>query len=154
MIYRTIVFRHRKCFGGYRIHIGSLKGFRAPPAKDMGLMGQEEKHTSHKGLVRPHMVRPKWRKEKGRRKGNRGNMIPPSFPLSPLSFPPPEIRKGGGRIGGGPQVGFLLLGAPQGCSPPSPTYIYMGRGRLEYTPKIVSRVRRPPPQFTPLVIFT
>ena len=51
------------------------------------------------------------------------------FPL-PSPFPPPEIRKGGGRIGGGPQVGFLLLGVPHGCSPSPPTYIYVGMGRL------------------------
>ena len=40
------------------------------------------------------------------------------------------------------------------CSPPPPTYIYVGRGCLEHTTNIVSRVRRPPPQFTPPVIFT
>ena len=47
MIYGIIVFGLRERFG---IH---QKGFRTPPAKDMGLMGQEGKRTSHKGLVRP-----------------------------------------------------------------------------------------------------
>ena len=44
------------------------KGFRAPPAKDMGLMGQEGKRTSHKGLVRP----PIWSGLRRRRKGEKG----------------------------------------------------------------------------------
>ena len=48
-----MVFGHRKCSGGYRVHIGSLEGVLGTPAKDMGLMGQEGKRTSHKGLVRP-----------------------------------------------------------------------------------------------------
>ena len=135
-----IVFGHRKCSGGtYRV---TGRGSGHPPAKIWALLGQGRDRPAPSGLVHPHMSRPMWRKEKGRRKGNRGNMIPPSFPLCPLSFPPPEVRKGGGRIGGGPQVGFLLLGAPQGFSPPPPTYIYMGRGRLEHTTNIVSRVRR------------
>ena len=33
LIYRVIVFGHRKCFGGYRVLIGSLKEFRASPSK-------------------------------------------------------------------------------------------------------------------------
>ena len=39
--------------GGTGYLSGHRKGFRAPPAKDMGLMCQEGKRTSHKGLVRP-----------------------------------------------------------------------------------------------------
>jgi len=61
----------------------------------MGLMGQEGKHTSHKGLVRPPYGPSKVEKERGRRKGKKGNRIPPSFHLSPLSFPLLHIRKGG-----------------------------------------------------------
>ena len=49
---------------------GHRKGFRAPPTKDMGLMGQERKHTSHKELVGPHMVRPKEEKEREKGKVN------------------------------------------------------------------------------------
>ena len=90
--------------------------------------------------------------------------------LAPLSFPfSREKGKGGatssflllvpkqgkgGRIGLEAQVGFLLLGAPHGSSPPHPTYIYVGRGRLEHTTTSVSRVRRSPPQITPSVIFS
>ena len=55
------------------------KGFPAPPAKDMGLMGQEGKLTSHKGLVHPPYGPAKVEKERGRRKGKKGNRIPPSF---------------------------------------------------------------------------
>ena len=62
--------------------------------------------------------------------------------------------EGGMPNWGGSQVGFLLLGAPPCCSPPSPTYIYIGRGRLEHKTSSVSRVRRPPPQNTPSVIFS
>ena len=36
---------------------GHRKGFRAPPTKDMGLMGQEGKHTSHKGAGAPPYVK-------------------------------------------------------------------------------------------------
>ena len=104
------------------------KGFRAPPAKIWALLGQGRDRPAPSGLVRPHMGRSKWRKEKGRRKGNRGNRIPPSFPLSPLSFPPPEIRKGGGRIGGGPQVGFLYLGRPMAVPLPLPPIYICGEG--------------------------
>ena len=45
--------------------LGHRKGFLAPPAKDMGLMGQEGKHTSHKGLVRPPYGPAKVEKERG-----------------------------------------------------------------------------------------
>ena len=74
---------------------------------------------------------------------------------APLFPPPPSgKRKGGGRLGLGAQVGFLLLGVPQGCRSPPLTYKYVGRGHLEHTPTIVSRVRCPPPQFMPPVIFS
>ena len=52
-MYRTIVFGHQKCFGGTGYLLGHEKGFQAPPAKDMGLIGQEGKRTSYQGLVRP-----------------------------------------------------------------------------------------------------
>ena len=71
MIYRTMVFRHRKCFGMHRVLIRSPEGFRAPPAKDMGLMGQEGKRTSHKGAGAPPYRLAKLEKERGRRKGKR-----------------------------------------------------------------------------------
>ena len=61
---------------------------------------------------------------------------------------------GGEAAKGAALVGGILLGTPQGSSPPPPTYIYMGRWRLEQTPTIVSRVRCPPPQFTPPVILS
>ena len=67
-IYRTIVFGHQKCFGVTRYLSGHRKGFRAPPTKDMGLMGQEGKHTSHKGLVRSHMGLPNRRRKGGKGK--------------------------------------------------------------------------------------
>ena len=45
MIYRTMVFGHRKCFGGYRVHIGSPEGVPGTPAKRYGPYGpREETH--------------------------------------------------------------------------------------------------------------
>ena len=55
LIYRTIVFRHRKCSGGTGYVSGHRKGFRAPPAKIWALLGQERDIPAHKGLVRPHI---------------------------------------------------------------------------------------------------
>ena len=58
--------------GGIGYISGHRKGFRAPPTKDMGLMGQEGKHTSHKGLVRPPYG-PKQRIRKEGRENERGD---------------------------------------------------------------------------------
>ena len=78
------------------IHIGSLKGFRAPPAKDMGLMGQEGKCTSHEGLVRPPYGPAKEEKERGEGKGKSGIGFPlPSLPPPPSFLPPPTNMAGG-----------------------------------------------------------
>ena len=54
--------------GGNGYLLGHRKGLREPLAKDMGLMDQEGKRTSHKGLVLPHMSRPKEEKERGKGK--------------------------------------------------------------------------------------
>ena len=58
-----------------------------------------------------------------------------------------------GSSHGAPQVGFLLLGAPHGFSPPPRTYIYVGRGRLEHITTIVSRVRPPSIVYTPVIVL-
>ena len=41
IIYRTMVFGHRKCFGTYREGIGSPEGVPGIPGNYMALMGQE-----------------------------------------------------------------------------------------------------------------
>ena len=38
-IYMTIVFGHRKCFRGYRVHIGSPEGVPGTPDKRYGPYG-------------------------------------------------------------------------------------------------------------------
>ena len=54
LIYRTMVFGHRKCFGWYQVLIGSPKWVPGSPGRFLGLMGQNGKSTSaHKGMVRP-----------------------------------------------------------------------------------------------------
>ena len=50
--------------------------------------------------------------------------------------------EGGGRVGGGAQVGLLLLGVPLAAPLPLPP-LYMWGAPLEHTPLIPSRVRRP-----------
>ena len=39
LIYRTIIFGDRKCFGVYQVFIGVLEGLPEPPGKHMGHMG-------------------------------------------------------------------------------------------------------------------
>ena len=74
MIYRTMVFGHRKCH---------RKGFRAPQAKDMGLMGQEGKHTGHKGASVPPPI---WGGQIGEGKGKEERKKGIGFPLPNLPF--------------------------------------------------------------------
>ena len=64
-----IVFEHRKCFGGYRVLIGSPEGVPDSPGRYLGLMGQKGNSTlAHKGLVRPYSGRP-YEEEKERGEG-------------------------------------------------------------------------------------
>ena len=90
--------RTPEVFRGYRVHIGSPEGVPGiPPATTWALMGEEGDRPAPKGQVHPsHMGWPNWSRkgEGGKEKGNR---IPPSFPLSPLSFPPPNRNTKGGR---------------------------------------------------------
>ena len=80
----------------------------------------------------------------GRRKGEDSATPFPSPPPSP-SFHLRCIWKGEGRLGGGTQVGLLLLGAPLASPLPLPP-IYIGGGApLEHTTLIPSHVRRPHP---------
>ena len=53
LIYRTMVFGHRKCSGGYQVLIGSPERVSGTPGKDMGLMGQVREHTSPQGAGAP-----------------------------------------------------------------------------------------------------
>ena len=122
MIYRTIVFGHWKCSGGYRVHIGSPEGVPGTPGKRYGPYGPRgETHQPQRGWCTPQMGWPNWSRkgEGGKEKGNR---IPPS----PSSLPTPNRnRKGGEAELGGTQVGFLLLGVPSWLPLlPSNLYIY------------------------------
>ena len=123
-----MVFGHRKCSGGYRVYIGSLEGVPDTPAKDIGLMGQEGKRTSHKGLVCPPYGPAKVEKERGRRKGKKGNRIPPSFPLHPLSFPFRYIWQGGARLGRSPSRIRSYLGRLLASPLPLPPIYMWERG--------------------------
>src|SRR5215216_401208 len=135
-----MIFGHRKCSGGTGYLSGHQKGFRAPPAKDMGLMGQEGKHTSHKGAGAP----PIWASQIGEGKGKEKRKKGIGFPLPPLSFLLRiGIGKGRGRIGRRPSRIPPTWGAPLAASPPLQP-IYMRGAPLEHTPTILSRVQRPP----------
>ena len=54
LIYRTMVFGHRKCFGMHRVLIGSLEGVPSTPGKRYGPYGPKGENTpATKGLVLP-----------------------------------------------------------------------------------------------------
>ena len=65
----------------------------------MGLMGQEGKHTSHKGLVRPPYGPNQEEKERGEGKGKGGFGLPLPSLLPPFSFPLLQIWLGGAAHG-------------------------------------------------------
>ena len=67
--------------GTYRV---TGRGSGQPPASYMGLMGQEGKHTSHKGAGAP----PIWASQIGERKGKKERKKGIGFPLPPLPFLP------------------------------------------------------------------
>ena len=139
-----IVFGHRKCSGGTGYVSGHRKGFRATPGKLYGPNGPRVGQTSPKrGWCAPY--RPNRRRRKGREGRRKGEDSASPFPSPPpsLSFPLRWIWKGGGRLGGGAQVGLLLLGAPLAAPLPLPPIYICGGAPLEHTRLIPSRVRRP-----------
>ena len=88
-------------------------------------MGQEGKHTSHKGARAP----PIWAGQIGEGKGKEEWKKGIGFPLPPLPFLLRiGIGKGEAELGG-PHVGFLLLGAPPWLPLLPPSYIYEGGHR-------------------------
>ena len=106
-------------------------------------MGQERDRPAPKGAGEPPIGRIGGEGKEGKGEG-KGRIRPPPFLPLPLSFLPPDGYGRGGRLGGGAQVGLLLLGAPLGAPLPLPP-IYMWGAPLEHTALIPSRVRRPPP---------
>ena len=119
LIYRTIVFGHRKCSRGYQVHIGSSEGVLGTPGKDMGLMGQEGKRSSQQGLLPPPYGPNQRRKERGeeRRKGR--DSATPFLPSS-LLLPSPSLPQVVNLVGIGFLVGILLGACPTGASRPPP----------------------------------
>ena len=53
LIYRTIVFGHRKCFGGYRVLIGSPEGVPGTPDKRYGPYGPRGETHQPQGASAP-----------------------------------------------------------------------------------------------------
>ena len=49
-----MVLRHRKCFGGCWVLIGSLEGVSGTPSNPMGHMGLVKEHTSPQGAGAPY----------------------------------------------------------------------------------------------------
>jgi hypothetical protein len=124
LIYRTIVFGHRKGFGSTGYFIGVPEGVPGGHRQAVGLMGQRgEAHQPTRGLVR--LSTPCPRTKEG---GKEGGGAPKAG--TPLSFPP--IHKYGrgdsaraGALGQAPAT-WGALGA---ASPPPSTYIYERRER-------------------------
>ena len=126
------------------------RGSRQPRQKIWALWAKRGNTPATKGLVPPPPI---WAGQIGVEKGKEERKKGIGFPLPPLPFLLRiGIGKGGGRIGRTPSRIPPTWGAPLAASPPLQP-IYMG-APLEHTQNIVSRVRRPPPQFTPPVIFT
>ena len=140
-----MIFGHRKCFGVYRVIIGVPEGVPDTPGRLVGLLGHKRgAHQPKRGWRASHGSRPS-----GERKG--GIRLPPSF-LSPLSFPPPTNMAGGARPRAGAQVGFRPTWSAL-WPLPSPSHLYICGGHLAHARQLPSRVRRPPPSFTPPRIF-
>src|SRR3954468_22385091 len=131
-----MVLGHWKCSGGYRVLIGSPEGVSGTPSNPMGHMGLVKEHTSPQGIGAPYKAIGGG-EGKGERERKVWIRISTSFPHPPLSFPFMHLRKGGRP--GGPQVGFLLLGAPRWL-PLLPSNLYICGAPLEHTTSIVSRV--------------
>ena len=108
---------------------------------------REKREGARRGPRAPPLPSPNRIRRRGRR--------PPSLYLS-LSFLFPPIEKGkGGRIllGLGVQVGLPPWRAPPGRRPPPPLLYIRGWGAPQrHINCSLSRVRCPPPQFTPSVI--
>ena len=105
--YSTMVFGHRKCFGGYRVLIGSAEEVPGTPGKRYG------PYRAKRGNAPA---------TRGRRKEGRERKVwsrtPPSFPLPPLSFPLGKTWQGAqGKAG---PVGDIIVSAV--CGPPSIVY--------------------------------
>ena len=110
----------RRVPGTYRV---TRRGPGHPPGNYMGLMGQEGKHTSHQGLVRP----PYGPNEKGEGKGDSAS----PFPFSPSSFLPPQANmERGARPRGNPSRIRSYLGHLLASPLPLPP-IYMWGAPLE-----------------------
>ena len=68
LIYRTIVFGHRKCSRGYQVHIGSPEGVPSNPGKRYGPYGPRGETHQPQGAGAP----PIWAGLRRRRKGEKG----------------------------------------------------------------------------------
>src|SRR3989337_2003857 len=92
-----MVFGHRKCSGGYRVHIESPEGVPGTPGKRYGPNGPRGETQQPAGAAAPPIWAAREEKERGeeRRKG-RDSASPflPSFLLLP--FPSEKYVKGGG----------------------------------------------------------
>src|SRR3989337_699093 len=92
-----MVFGHRKCFGGYRVLIGSPERSFGQPRQRYGPYGPREgTHQPTRGWCTPIVAGPMRRRRKEGRERKVWSRTPPSFPLPPLSFPLFHTRKGGG----------------------------------------------------------
>ena len=156
MIYRTMIFGHRNSFGVHRVVIGSPEGVPGGPEMSMGLMGQGEGHTNPQGgWCAPSLGWPTLGEGKGRggpsclsllrreRKGGRHLLLPSSR----------TPNKEGAPLGGRPQVGFGLLGAPPWLLHHPPTYIYVGGGATHSPRQSLSLYDAPLHIFVPRLYF-
>ena len=121
-----------------------------PPGKLMGLMGHSgERKEGHKRWSAPPPAQSELDKGWGRG---------PPFLLPLLSFPFPPLHwkegEGSNPTRSGVLVGRSPLGAPPPGRPPPPPLLYIqGRGAPQrHKSWFLSRVRCPPPPFTPPVI--
>ena len=81
MIYRMMVFGHRKCFGKHRVLIGSLEGVPGTPDKTYGPIGPRGKTHQPPGAGAPPIWAGQGGDGKGKEERQVWNRIPTSFSL-------------------------------------------------------------------------
>ena len=136
MIYRTMVFGHRKCSRGYRVLIGSPERSFGHPRQRYGPYGPSE--GTHQPWCAPIEASPMRRRRKEGRARKVWIRIPTSFPLPHLSFHLGYIWQGARGLGGTPSR-IPPTWAPPMAAPPSLPPIYTSKVHVRFGNQIMNK---------------